>query len=116
MPHADADPEVPLAMTERERFHCFLRGVHEAPAEVAKYPGLAVEGDLTIVYPFTSFFFANKDDTKLAKDLENGLKRAKSLAVPAGIVQVAKSMLRGADSAGKGPSLGSESPTAAEIE
>jgi hypothetical protein len=65
-----------LEMTERERFDCFLRGVHEAPAEVAKYPGLAVESDLMIVYPFTSFFFVNKDDTKLAGDLENGLKKA----------------------------------------
>jgi hypothetical protein len=65
-----------LEMTERERFDCFLRGVHEAPAEVAKYPGLAVESDLMIVYPFTSFFFVNKDDTKLAADLENGLKKA----------------------------------------
>jgi hypothetical protein len=65
-----------LEMTERERFDCFLRGVHEAPAEAAKYPALAVERELLIVYPFTSFFFVNKDDTQLAADLENGLKKA----------------------------------------
>jgi hypothetical protein len=65
-----------LEMTERQRFDCFLRGAHEAPTEVLKYPGLAVESDLMIVYPFTSFFFVNKDDTKLAHDLENGLKKA----------------------------------------
>jgi len=29
-----------------------------------------------IVYPFTSFFFVNKDDTKLAGNLENRLKKA----------------------------------------
>jgi hypothetical protein len=65
-----------LEMTERERFDCFLRGVHEAPTEVTKYPGLAVENELMIVYPFTSFFFVNKANTRLAEDLENGLKKA----------------------------------------
>jgi hypothetical protein len=63
-------------MTGRERFDCFLRGVHEAPAEVARYPGLAVEQELMIVYPFTSFFFVNKGNERLAADLENGLKKA----------------------------------------
>ena len=63
-------------MAERDRFDCFLRGVHEAPNEVAKHPGLAVENDLLIVYPFTSFFFVNKANTALAEDLENGLKKA----------------------------------------
>ena len=63
-------------MTARDRFDCFLRGVHEAPAEVAKHPGLAVESDLLIVYPFTSFFFVGKANTQLADDLETGLKKA----------------------------------------
>ncbi|MEZ5830104.1 MAG: transporter substrate-binding domain-containing protein [Dongiaceae bacterium] len=63
-------------MVERDRFDCFLRGAHEAPTEVAKHPGLAVESDLLIVYPFTSFFFVNKGDTTLAEDLEDGLKKA----------------------------------------
>jgi len=63
-------------MVERDRFDCFLRGVHEAPAEVAKHEGLAVESDVLIVYPFTSFFFVNKGNTALAEDLENGLKKA----------------------------------------
>jgi hypothetical protein len=71
-----APSESLLEMTERERFDCFLRGVHEAPAEAAKYPGLAVENELMIVYPFTSFFFVNKANTRLAEDLENGLKKA----------------------------------------
>jgi hypothetical protein len=63
-------------MVGRGRFDCFLRGAHEAANEVAKHPDLAVENDLLIVYPFTSFFFVNKDNTQLAADLENGLKKA----------------------------------------
>jgi hypothetical protein len=63
-------------MVERDRFDCFLRGAHEAPGEVAKHPGLAVESDLLIVYPFTSFFFVNRMDTALAEALETGLKKA----------------------------------------
>lgn len=63
-------------MVKRDRFDCFLRGAHEAPTEVAKRSGLAVERDLLIVYPFTSFFFVNKDNATLADDLENGLKKA----------------------------------------
>jgi hypothetical protein len=63
-------------MVERDRFDCFLRGAHEAIGEAAKHPGLAVERDLLIVYPFTSFFFVNKMDTALAQALETGLKKA----------------------------------------
>jgi hypothetical protein len=63
-------------MVERERFDCFLRGAHEAPGEVARHPGLAIESDLLIVYPFTSFFFVNKSNTALADALETGLKKA----------------------------------------
>jgi len=63
-------------MVERERFDCFLRGAHEALGEAAKHAGLAVERELLIVYPFTSFFFINKSDATLAADLENGLKKA----------------------------------------
>jgi hypothetical protein len=63
-------------MVERDRFDCFLRGVHEAPGEAAKHPGLAVESDLLIIYPFTSFFFVNKTDQALAEALETGLKKA----------------------------------------
>jgi hypothetical protein len=68
----DALPE----MVERDRFDCFLRGAHEAPNEIAKHPALAVENDLLIVYPFTSFFFVNKKNTVLADALETGLKKA----------------------------------------
>jgi hypothetical protein len=63
-------------MVERDRFDCFLRGAHEAPNEIAKHPALAVENDLLIVYPFTSFFFVNKKNTVLAEALETGLKKA----------------------------------------
>ena len=63
-------------MVERDRFDCFLRGAHEAPNELAKNPMLAVESEVLIVYPFTSFFFVNKTDTALAEALEAGLKKA----------------------------------------
>jgi hypothetical protein len=63
-------------MVGRDRFDCFLRGAHEAPGEVAKHQGLAVESDLLIVYPFTSFFFVNKTNAALAETLESGLKKA----------------------------------------
>jgi len=63
-------------MVERDRFDCFLRGAHEAPNEIAKHPALAVENDLLIVYPFTSFFFVNRKNTVLAEALETGLKKA----------------------------------------
>ena len=63
-------------MVERDRYDCFLRGAHEAPNEVAKHPALAVESDLLVVYPFTSFFFVNRTDTALAEALESGLKKA----------------------------------------
>jgi hypothetical protein len=69
---SDALPD----MVERDRYDCFLRGAHEAPNEVAKHPALAVENDLLIVYPFTSFFFVNKTDAALADALETGLKKA----------------------------------------
>lgn len=69
---SDALPD----MVERGRFDCFLRGAHEAPGEVARHPALAVESDLLIVYPFTSFFFVNKGNTALAEALETGLKKA----------------------------------------
>jgi hypothetical protein len=63
-------------MVERERFDCFLRGAHEATGEAGKHPGLAVEKELLIVYPFTSFFFVNKGNAALAEALETGLKKA----------------------------------------
>lgn len=69
-----------FAMAERRRFDCFLRGVHEAPGEVAvregTYPEIVVETDLLLVYPFASFFFVRKDNAALAEALTTGLTRA----------------------------------------
>ncbi len=68
------------AMLEHRRFDCFLRGVHEARGDVARYKAehasLAVESDVMLVYPFASFFFVNKDNAALAEALESGLKKA----------------------------------------
>ena len=68
--------ELLFGMVAGDRFDCFLRGAHEAPGEVAKHPGLAVESELLIVYPFASFFFVNKTDAALAEALETGMKKA----------------------------------------
>lgn len=69
-----------FSMVERDRVDCFLRGAHEVIGDVAKrkaeHPDLAVESDVMLVYPFTSFFFVNKNDTVLAEALETGLKKA----------------------------------------
>lgn len=69
-----------FGMVERDRVDCFLRGAHEVVGDVTnhklEHPALAVEAKLLLVYPFTSFFFVNRNDTALAEALEMGLKRA----------------------------------------
>jgi hypothetical protein len=69
-----------FSMVERDRVDCFLRGAHEVVGDVTKrkaeHPDLAVESAVMLVYPFTSFFFVNKNDTALAEALETGLKKA----------------------------------------
>lgn len=69
-----------FGMVERDRVDCFLRGAHEVIGDVAKrkaeHPDLAVESEVMLVYPFTSFFFVNKNDTALAEALETGFKKA----------------------------------------
>lgn len=67
-------------MVDKDRFDCFLRGIHEAPGEVAeqraRYPDLVVEPHVLVVYPFASFFFVNRNNATLAQDLQRGLERA----------------------------------------
>lgn len=69
-----------FGMAARQRFDCFLRGVHEAPGEVAvrqsAYPDIVVETDILVVYPFASFFFVRKDNATLAEALTAGLTKA----------------------------------------
>jgi ABC-type amino acid transport substrate-binding protein len=69
-----------FGLVERQRIDCFLRGIHEAPGEVIQrkleHPDIVVESDVMLVYPFSSFFFVNKDNVALAEALETGLKKA----------------------------------------
>ena len=72
--------ETLFKMVDAGRIDCFPRGVNEAPGEVAQRspesPGITVEKDVMLVYPFAMFFFVNRDDRDLAETLEKGLKAA----------------------------------------
>ncbi len=65
-------------MLDGERFDAFPRGVHEPWYELAKWPDLDldVEDNIMLVYTSPFYFFVNKNNTKLAKDLERGLRIA----------------------------------------
>ena len=58
----------------------FPRGVMEAFGEIwarqDKYPNLAIEKHVLLVYPFAMFFFVSPSNPKLAKTIELGLKLA----------------------------------------
>ena len=65
-------------MTDGERFDAFPRGVHEPFAEVAQHPklNLAVEKNILLIYKMPFYLFVNKNNQKLAKDLEEGFNKA----------------------------------------
>lgn len=65
-------------MLDGGRFDAFPRGVHEPWAEIKRYPklDLDVEQNLLISYINPFYFFVNKSNTKLAKDIERGLRIA----------------------------------------
>ncbi len=65
-------------MLDGDRFDAFPRGVHEPWSEIKRYPKLAldVEKNLLISYTNPFYFFVNKSNTKLAKDIERGLRTA----------------------------------------
>ncbi len=65
-------------MLDGDRFDAFPRGVHEPWSEIKRYPQLAldVEQNLLISYINPFYFFVNKNNTKLAKDIERGLRIA----------------------------------------
>jgi hypothetical protein len=67
-----------LYMVDGGRFDAFPRGVQEPWGEVNSIPGLqlAVEKRLMLVYKMPFYFFVSKTNTKLARDLEQGLNRA----------------------------------------
>lgn len=62
------------------RFDYFPRGINEAWNEIEKYsseyPFLTVEDNIAFYYPYPTYFFVNKNNTKLAHRIERGLNLA----------------------------------------
>ncbi len=65
-------------MLDGDRFDAFPRGAHEPWSEMQRYPKLAldVEQNLLISYTNPFYFFVNKSNTKLAADIEKGMRIA----------------------------------------
>lgn len=65
-------------MLDGGRFDAFPRGAHEPWSEMQRYPKLAldVEQNLLISYTNPFYFFVKKSNTKLAADIERGLRIA----------------------------------------
>jgi ABC-type amino acid transport substrate-binding protein len=65
-------------MLDGGRFDAFPRAVFEPFSEVDKYPtlNLTVEKRLMLVYKMDFYLFVNKNNKKLARELEMGLNRA----------------------------------------
>lgn len=65
-------------MLDGDRFDAYPRGVHEPWSEMQRYPKLAleVEQNLLLSYINPFYFFVNKNNTKLAADIERGLRIA----------------------------------------
>lgn len=65
-------------MLDGGRFDAFPRGAHEPWSEMQRYPklGLDVEQNLLLSYTNPFYFFVNKSNTKLAADIERGLRIA----------------------------------------
>jgi hypothetical protein len=57
----------------------FPRGIHEAYSEmetrIDNYPKLMLYDKIMIYYPFPMYFFTSKNNLKLAKRIEDGLKK-----------------------------------------
>ncbi|MEY4588674.1 MAG: hypothetical protein RL497_750 [Pseudomonadota bacterium] len=67
-----------LRMLDGGRFDAFPRGVQEPWTEVKLIDGLnlAVEQRIMLVYKMPCYFFVNKANSQLAKEIEQGLNRA----------------------------------------
>lgn len=66
-------------MVDGNRFDAFARGVHEPFAELEKHKDLkdlVVEKNIMLVYKIPFYLFVDKNNQKLARDLELGLNRA----------------------------------------
>lgn len=65
-------------MLDGDRFDAFPRGVHEPWNEIANRPTLQldVEENLILAYTNPFYFFVNKNNTELARNIEKGLRIA----------------------------------------
>ncbi len=65
-------------MLDGDRFDAFPRGAHEPWSEMQRYPDLALEVEKNLLLSYTNpfYFFVNKNNTKLAGDIERGLRLA----------------------------------------
>jgi hypothetical protein len=65
-------------MLDGDRFDAFPRGAHEPWSEIARFPELEldVEKNILMVYPNPFYFFVNKSNHELAKNIEKGLRIA----------------------------------------
>ncbi len=65
-------------MLDGDRFDAFPRGVHEPWAEIQRHPNLALDVEQNILISYTNpfYFFVNKANTELARNLERGLRMA----------------------------------------
>jgi hypothetical protein len=65
-------------MLDGGRFDAFPRGAHEPWSEIARFPELEldVEKNILMVYPNPFYFFVNKSNHELAKNIEKGLRIA----------------------------------------
>ncbi|WP_245792178.1 diguanylate cyclase [Teredinibacter waterburyi] len=65
-------------MLDGDRFDAFPRGVQEPWAEIQQRPDLALSVEQNILLSYTSpfYLFVQKDNAKLARDLEEGLRIA----------------------------------------
>lgn len=65
-------------MLDGDRFDAFPRGVHEPWTEIAGRPALQldVEEKLLLAYTNPFYFFVNKSNTELARNIEKGLRIA----------------------------------------
>lgn len=65
-------------MLDGDRFDGFPRGIHEPWGEIGLRPKLAldVEQNLLLAYTNPFYFFVNKNNTELARDIERGFRIA----------------------------------------
>ncbi len=65
-------------MLDGGRFDAFPRGAHEPWSEMKKYPQMdfEVEKNILLVYPNPFYFFVNKSNAELARNVEKGLRIA----------------------------------------